>query len=235
MVAAASEEASDQCPVGRVGDRGDDLVGHRDQPPGAGIRADRRRGGRSGAADRRSHHRAVAGGQRIGDVVKLITPIADRPICWRSTPPSRRRAPAKPAAASRWSPPRSRRWPSRPPRRPARSASRSPASRPRRGNSVGAIKEISGTIERLSEIASTIAAAVEEQGAATQEISRNVQQAALRHRRRSPPTSPTSARRQRDRLGLLSGAVGGAIAVRRQQSPQARGRKIPGFGTRPRF
>jgi methyl-accepting chemotaxis protein len=45
-------------------------------------------------------------------------------------------------------------------------------------DSVNAIKEISGTIEKLSEIASTIAAAVEEQGAATQEISRNVQQAA---------------------------------------------------------
>ncbi len=44
--------------------------------------------------------------------------------------------------------------------------------------SVGAIHEISGTIEKLSEISSTIAAAVEEQGAATQEISRNVQQAA---------------------------------------------------------
>jgi methyl-accepting chemotaxis protein len=44
--------------------------------------------------------------------------------------------------------------------------------------SVTAIKEISGTIEKLSEISSTIAAAVEEQGAATQEISRNVQQAA---------------------------------------------------------
>jgi methyl-accepting chemotaxis protein len=44
--------------------------------------------------------------------------------------------------------------------------------------SVHAIREISGTIERLSEISSTIAAAVEEQGAATQEISRNVQQAA---------------------------------------------------------
>jgi methyl-accepting chemotaxis protein len=44
--------------------------------------------------------------------------------------------------------------------------------------SVGAIKEISGTIEKLSEISQTIAAAVEEQGAATQEISRNVQQAA---------------------------------------------------------
>lgn len=44
--------------------------------------------------------------------------------------------------------------------------------------SVTAIKEISGTIEKLSEISSTIAAAVEEQGAATQEISRNVEQAA---------------------------------------------------------
>ena len=46
-------------------------------------------------------------------------------------------------------------------------------------DSVNAIKEISGTIEKLSEISSTIAAAVEEQGAATQEISRNVQQAAV--------------------------------------------------------
>jgi methyl-accepting chemotaxis protein len=45
-------------------------------------------------------------------------------------------------------------------------------------DSVIAIREISGTIEKLSEISSTIAAAVEEQGAATQEISRNVQQAA---------------------------------------------------------
>ncbi|MGJ5069610.1 methyl-accepting chemotaxis protein [Bradyrhizobium oligotrophicum] len=44
--------------------------------------------------------------------------------------------------------------------------------------SVGAIRDISGTIEKLSEISSAIAAAVEEQGAATQEISRNVQQAA---------------------------------------------------------
>lgn len=44
--------------------------------------------------------------------------------------------------------------------------------------SVAAIDEISGTIEKLSEISSTIAAAVEEQGAATQEIARSVQQAA---------------------------------------------------------
>ncbi|QIP04627.2 methyl-accepting chemotaxis protein [Bradyrhizobium symbiodeficiens] len=45
-------------------------------------------------------------------------------------------------------------------------------------DSVNAIKMISSTIKSLSEISSTIAAAVEEQGAATQEIARNVQQAA---------------------------------------------------------
>lgn len=44
--------------------------------------------------------------------------------------------------------------------------------------SVGAIGEIGNTISRMSEISATIAAAVEEQGAATQEIARNLQQAA---------------------------------------------------------
>jgi methyl-accepting chemotaxis protein len=44
--------------------------------------------------------------------------------------------------------------------------------------SVGAIKEISGTIEKISEIATIIASAVEEQGAATSEVARNIQQAA---------------------------------------------------------
>jgi methyl-accepting chemotaxis protein len=43
--------------------------------------------------------------------------------------------------------------------------------------SVAAIKEIGGTIGRISQIASTIAAAVEQQGAATQEIARNVHEA----------------------------------------------------------
>jgi methyl-accepting chemotaxis protein len=45
-------------------------------------------------------------------------------------------------------------------------------------DSVAAIKEIGGTIGRISEIAATIATAIEEQGTATQVISRNVQQAA---------------------------------------------------------
>jgi methyl-accepting chemotaxis protein len=44
--------------------------------------------------------------------------------------------------------------------------------------SVAAIKEIGGTIGHIAEIAASISAAVEQQGAATQEIARNVQQAA---------------------------------------------------------
>jgi methyl-accepting chemotaxis protein len=45
-------------------------------------------------------------------------------------------------------------------------------------DSVAAIKEIGGTIGRISDIASTIAATVEQQGEATQEIARNVGEAA---------------------------------------------------------
>jgi methyl-accepting chemotaxis protein len=45
-------------------------------------------------------------------------------------------------------------------------------------DSVTSIKEIGGTVRRISEIAATIAAAVEQQGSATGEIARNVQRAA---------------------------------------------------------
>ncbi len=44
--------------------------------------------------------------------------------------------------------------------------------------SVAAIKEIGETIARISQIATAVAAAVEEQGASTQEIARNIQEAA---------------------------------------------------------
>ena len=46
------------------------------------------------------------------------------------------------------------------------------------GLAVAAIREITGTIRRINEIATAIAASVEQQGAATSEITRNVQQAA---------------------------------------------------------
>ena len=71
--------------------------------------------------------------------------------------------------------------------------------------SVNAIKEISGTIEKLSEISSTIAAAVEEQGAATQEISRNVQQAA--HGTQQVSANITDVQRGASETGSASSQV----------------------------
>jgi methyl-accepting chemotaxis protein len=71
--------------------------------------------------------------------------------------------------------------------------------------SVGAIKEIGGTIERLAEVASTIAAAVEEQGAATQEISRNVQQAA--HGTQQVSSNITDVQRGASETGSASSQV----------------------------
>ena len=71
--------------------------------------------------------------------------------------------------------------------------------------SVNAIKEISGTIEKLSEISSTIAAAVEEQGAATQEISRNVQQAA--HGTMQVSSNITDVQRGANETGSASSQV----------------------------
>jgi len=46
------------------------------------------------------------------------------------------------------------------------------------GDAVNAIGNITGTITTISEIAGAIAASVEQQGAATREITRNVQEAA---------------------------------------------------------
>jgi methyl-accepting chemotaxis protein len=71
--------------------------------------------------------------------------------------------------------------------------------------SVGAIREISDTIERLSEIASAIAAAIEEQGAATQEIARNVQQAA--HGTQQVSTNITDVRNGAAQTGSASSQV----------------------------
>lgn len=72
-------------------------------------------------------------------------------------------------------------------------------------DSVGAIKEIGGTIEKLSEISSAIAAAVEEQGAATQEISRNVQQAA--HGTHEVSSHVSDVQRGASETGLASSQV----------------------------
>ena len=72
-------------------------------------------------------------------------------------------------------------------------------------DSVNAIKEIGGTIEKLCEISSTIVSAVEEQGAATQEISRNVQQAA--HGTQQVSSNITDVQRGASETGSASSQV----------------------------
>jgi methyl-accepting chemotaxis protein len=94
------------------------------------------------------------------------------------------------------------------------------------GDAVSAIRSIGGTITELNQIATTIAAAVEEQGAATQEIARNVQEAAK-------GTSDVS----RSIVGVTraSGEVGQAVdqtlAAAGELSEQAEGlrREVDGF------
>jgi methyl-accepting chemotaxis protein len=71
--------------------------------------------------------------------------------------------------------------------------------------SVAAIKEIGSTIGGLSEIASAIAASIEEQGTATQEISRNVQQAA--HGTQQVSAGVTDVQRGASETGAASSEV----------------------------
>jgi methyl-accepting chemotaxis protein len=82
--------------------------------------------------------------------------------------------------------------------------------------SVTAIKEIGDTIGRLSEISSTIASAVEEQGAATQEISRNVQQAA--HGSKQVSSNITDVQRGASETGTASSQVLSAARSRSGES-----------------
>ncbi|MDO9708039.1 methyl-accepting chemotaxis protein [Paracraurococcus lichenis] len=72
------------------------------------------------------------------------------------------------------------------------------------GQAVEAIRSIGGTVARSSEIATTIAAAVEEQGAATREIARNVTEAARR-------TDEVSAG-----VGRVTASVDGTTAALRE-------------------
>ena len=94
--------------------------------------------------------------------------------------------------------------------------------------SVGAIKEVSGTIERLSDLLDhrrgSGRAGRGDPGDFAQRAAGGARHPAgvRQHHRRA-------AWRQRDRFGLLAGFVGGAVAVRREQPPQDRGRQVPEF------
>ncbi len=138
----------------------------------------RRRGGHGGVDQR---HRGQAGRElapRSARSSRSSPPSPSRPTCWPSTPPSKRPGPARRARASPSSRTRSRSWPRRPRRRPRTSATRSTPSRRDTGAAVSAIGEISAVIAQINDISSTIATAVEEQSATTNEIGRIVTEAA---------------------------------------------------------
>ena len=154
------------------------------------------------------------------------TPSPARPTCWRSMRPSRRRAPARPAAALRWLPPKSRRSPSRPRKRPERSASRSPASRPRRRSRWARSRKSrhhrKAVGNFLDDCGGRGRAGCRHPGNFPQRAAGSPRYPAglLEHHRRA-------ARSQRDRIGLVPSSLRGAIAIGRFQPPEARGRQVP--------
>jgi len=95
--------------------------------------------------------------------------------------------------------------------------------------SVGAIRDISGTIEKLSEISSVIAAAVKEQGMATQEISRNVEQAAQGTRQVS--SGITDVQRGASETGSASSQVLSAAQILSRDSDRLRREVAKFLGT----
>jgi methyl-accepting chemotaxis protein len=127
---------------------------------------------------------------RIGRRRRMINTIAGQTICWRSTPPSKRRAPAEAGRGFAVVASEVKALAEQTAKATGEISQQITGIQGATQESVNAIKEISGTIERLAEISSTIASAVEEQGAATKEISRNVQQAAQGTQQVSS-TSPT--------------------------------------------
>jgi methyl-accepting chemotaxis protein len=94
------------------------------------------------------------------------------------------------------------------------------------GDAVGAIKAIADTIGRIDQIAATIAAAVEEQGAATQEIARSVEQAASGARDVSENVSAVS--QSVDETGRMAGGLLEAASELSQQA-ELMDREVRGF------
>ena len=88
-------------------------------------------------------------------------------------------------------------------------------------DAVDAIKRIGGTIGEVSTVATSIASAVEEQGAATQEITRNTQQAARGTKDVSENIAGVAA--GTDETGTAAGGVKSAADALARQAEQLRG------------
>ena len=197
----------------------------RDRASGRQIRRDHAARSRC-PPDRRDGARAGGRREKIGDVVGLISDIAGQTnlLALNATIEAARAGDAGKGFAVVASEVKS--LASQTARRPRRSAPRSRRSRAPPGRRSTAIHGITGTIGEISAIATAIAAAVEQQGAATGDRAQRAGDGA-RHRA-SPATSPESAGGDRDRDRRRSGP-----GSRRVLSPAGRtsvcaGRRLPG-------
>ena len=132
----------------------------------------------AGAPDRQRINELSQAGQRIGDVVKLITAIAEQTnlLALNATIEAARAGEAGRGFAVVASEVKA--LAAQTGKATEEIGTQIAGMQSATRDAVGAIKGIAGTIGRVSEIAAAIAAAVEEQGAVNAEISRNVQQAA---------------------------------------------------------
>ena len=94
--------------------------------------------------------------------------------------------------------------------------------------SVAAIKEIGDTIGQISEIAATIATAVDQQGSATQEIARSVQHVAQGTAKDGRQRHAGQPRRHRNRYGVGGSADLGPLAVGGKHEAPRRARPLHG-------
>lgn len=99
------------------------------------------------------------------------------------------------------------------------------------GTALSAIQGINGTVARMSEITAAVAAAVEEQGAATREIARSVQQAAEGTRQMSGNVA--TAQQAVSETGLVAANVLGAAGLVSGEAERLK-LEVAGFLTRVR-
>jgi methyl-accepting chemotaxis protein len=198
LVAAASEEASTN--VQTVASASEELsasIGEigRQVEHAAGIA--RRAVDETGQTDRAVQGLAETAG-RIGDVVKLISEIASQTnlLALNATIEAARAGDAGKGFAVVASEVKS--LANQTAKATEEIAAQIAAVRNVTKDAVDAIKRIGGTIGEVNAVATSIASAVEEQGAATQEITRNTQQA---------------ARRTRDVTSTIAGVTVGADAT----------------------
>ena len=162
-----------QRPDRGLGGGADDQLRSPRSAPGQPLHRHRQRCGQSGGKDRRARSKALAeAAQKIGDVVGLIHDIAGQTnlLALNATIEAARAGEAGKGFAVVAS--EVKHLASQTAKATEEIRAQIAAIQARPADAVGAIRGIGGTIRQMNEIATTIAAAVEEQGAATAEISR---------------------------------------------------------------